>query len=342
MMSPLKLQVLKKFAFLPVAVVIILMIAFGSWFWLQRSYPGKVESITIGIPPNEQSTLILIAEDRGFFTRNGLNATVKTYKTALDALEGMKRSEVEIAETAEFPLVREALGKSGIAIIASIDKFYHVQLAARKDRGIETVSDLKGKKIGAARGTLTEFYLGRFLNLHGISLQDATIVYLPFAQAADALANGSVDAFQVQGKDIPLIKERLDSSKLVIWQSQSGQAGYEVISGRREFLDDHPEAIRRLLKTLEEAARYVLSNPGEARAIIQKRLNYKDAYMATMWPQHQYSLALDQSLILAMEDEARWMISNNLTTEKQVPNFRDYIYSQGLEEVKPEAVNIIH
>ena len=42
-----------------------------------------------------------------------------------------------------------------------------------------------------------------------------------------------------------------------------------------------------------------------------------------------------------MEDEARWMITNNLTTEKQVPNFLDYIYEDGLKAVKPEAVNII-
>jgi hypothetical protein len=42
-----------------------------------------------------------------------------------------------------------------------------------------------------------------------------------------------------------------------------------------------------------------------------------------------------------MEDEGRWMINNNLTSEKTIPDFRDYIYLKGLDEVKPEAVNII-
>jgi NitT/TauT family transport system substrate-binding protein len=42
-----------------------------------------------------------------------------------------------------------------------------------------------------------------------------------------------------------------------------------------------------------------------------------------------------------MEDEARWMISNNLTQEKQVPDFLNYIYEDGLKAVKPEAVKII-
>jgi hypothetical protein len=34
------------------------------------------------------------------------------------------------------------------------------------------------------------------------------------------------------------------------------------------------------------------------------------------------------------------MINNNLTSERAMPNFRDYIYTKGLEEVKPESVNI--
>ena len=75
--------------------------------------------------------------------------------------------------------------------------------------------------------------------------------------------------------------------------------------------------------------------------IVQKRLNYDDAYMKTMRHQHQYSLSLDQSLILAMEDEARWVIDNDPTTEKQVPDFLEYIHADGLAAVKPGAVNII-
>jgi len=35
------------------------------------------------------------------------------------------------------------------------------------------------------------------------------------------------------------------------------------------------------------------------------------------------------------------MISNGLTSEKNVPNFLNYIYDEALSKVKPEAVNII-
>ena len=41
------------------------------------------------------------------------------------------------------------------------------------------------------------------------------------------------------------------------------------------------------------------------------------------------------------KDEAQWMIKNNLTTEKSIPDFVNYIYVDGLRAVKPEAVSII-
>jgi hypothetical protein len=63
--------------------------------------------------------------------------------------------------------------------------------------------------------------------------------------------------------------------------------------------------------------------------------------MAVVWPDSQFSLSLDQSFITAMEDEARWMIANNLTAEKQVPNFNDYVNEDALKALKPESVNII-
>jgi len=63
--------------------------------------------------------------------------------------------------------------------------------------------------------------------------------------------------------------------------------------------------------------------------------------MTSVWPENHFFLSLDQSLVLAMEDEGRWMIRNNLTRERSVPDYRNYIYTKGLEEIKPEAVNII-
>jgi NitT/TauT family transport system substrate-binding protein len=63
--------------------------------------------------------------------------------------------------------------------------------------------------------------------------------------------------------------------------------------------------------------------------------------MDILWSESLFSISLDQSLIVTMEDEARWMIKNNLTSEKQIPDFLGYIYEDALKAIKPEAVNII-
>ena len=102
-----------------------------------------------------------------------------------------------------------------------------------------------------------------------------------------------------------------------MWPAQSGQLGYSVMACRDNWTASNPELVNRFLKSLDQAERYFINHPKEAKAIVQKRLNYSDAYMATVLPDHQFALSLDQSLVLAMEDEGRWMINNNLTNAKR-------------------------
>ena len=162
---------------------------------------------------------------------------------------------------------------------------------------------------------------------------------LPASQSVDAVTNGSVDAIIYYQPYVYAIEDRLDDNG-VTWQAQSNQLLYGVMSCRNDWAVGHGKQINRLLKSLAMAEEYIIDHPEEAKAIVQKRLNFSDAYMETVWPNHEFTLALDQSLLIAMNDEGRWMINNNLTTEKTLPYFRDYIYTKGLEEIKPESVNI--
>ena len=308
---------------------------------LPKGYSGKTESITIGTPLNESSALIYIAEDQHFFTGNGLNVTLRDYDFGALALNGMLRGEADIALATEFPLVVKALQKEKVRTIGSIGKFEFVYLIGRKDRGIEKISDLKGKKVATARQTIAEFYLGRYLNLHGMNFEEITFVDLQkSAQAMDAIVNGDIDAIVTQQPYVTSIEERLGANG-VVWPVQSGQAMFSPMICRDEWITHHPELVNRLLNSLAQAEEYVMNHPVEAEAILQKRLHLNDSYTKTVWLRNQFSLSLDQSLIVAMEDEARWMIKNNLTKEKKVPDFLNYIYDDGLKAVKPEAVKII-
>ena len=97
-------------------------------------------------------------------------------------IDGMENGDVDISVSSEYPIVTEAFKKENISVIGCIDKYQTTYLVGRKDRGIENISDLKGKKIGLSRGGIGEFYLGRFLDLHDMSLQDVTLVDIKLPQ----------------------------------------------------------------------------------------------------------------------------------------------------------------
>ena len=138
--------------------------------------------------------MLFTAEDQHFFEANGINFTFKTYDTGLATIDDLLNNKVDIAGSAEYPVAAKAFEKDNISIIASISKSYVVHVVGLTDRGIRNVEDLKGKRIGLPRGTILEFYLGRFLDLHGLSIRDVTLINMPQGQTADAIANGSVDA----------------------------------------------------------------------------------------------------------------------------------------------------
>ena len=326
-----------------IAVVVLIALAgFGAWYFLnpQIADSGRLEPIAIRTTAQGLAGLIFIAEDGGIFSRNGLNTTILYCDTGLACMKGMADGEAEIAASSEYPVVGMVLKQENISVICSIDKYQGQYIVGRKDHGIDRVPDLRGKKIGVARGTITEFYLGRFLYLNNISLNDVTLVNVRPSQFADSIGDGSVDAILVPQDYLQPVEERLGSNAIV-WKAQSNQNAFGVLTCRNDWIPSHSGTINRLLTSLVQAENYALSHPIESKAILQRRLNYTEEDMATIWPQHQYSVTLDQSLITAMEDEGRWMIDNNLTNERQLPNFLDSVNEDGLKTVKPEAVNII-
>jgi NitT/TauT family transport system substrate-binding protein len=324
------------------ALAVLPVLVFGSWSCSRQDYQGKAESITVGYPPFESATLFYIAEDQHFFSRNGVNVTSRKYDTGVATLAGVLKGEADIAVgIAEFPLVGRVLQKEKIRIIGNIDKAEFIYLVGRKDRGIEKVSDLKGKKVGTTFGTVAHFHLGRFLNLHGMNIKDITLADLKTPEEwVNAVVNGDIDAVATAQPYANSAKDGLGANAIV-WPAQSSQPLHGLIISSDEWAAKHAELVRRVLKSLAEAEEYLVRHPAESRAIVQKRLNLDVAYIETVWSQNQFSLSLDQALVVTMEDEARWMISNNLTTEKQVPDFLNYIYEDGLKVIKPEAVNIL-
>jgi ABC-type nitrate/sulfonate/bicarbonate transport system substrate-binding protein len=326
--------------------IIILLAAFlavlGGIALMDRgTAPGQPAlPLTVGMEPSQVNTLIYIADEQGYFAANGLNVTIRDYPSGAAATEGLLRGENEIATATEFVLVGKALDRVPLRTFGSIDEFEQIYLVCRNDTGVRDVPDLAGKTIGLSRKTAAEFYLGRFLELHGMNIREVNLVDVRPPQIVDALSNGNVDAVVTWQPHVSSIQERMGDG-VVAWPVQSGQPAFCIAICTGEWTDEHPDEITRFVRALSEAQGYLIRNPGSSKAILSLRANYSNAYVQQVWPEHHFFLSLDQALVSAMEDEARWEIRNNLTGAETLPDFQENIYTGGLERVKPESVNII-
>lgn len=332
----------RRYIIISVAAILVIAIVLASFAYLnlQQPYAGKVESITFGSLPNETNSLVYIANDQKYFAANGLNIIFKNYTSGVADAGALLNGQVNIAIATEFIVAEEALDNASLYAFASNCKFLSFYLVARTDEGINSISDLNDKTVGVAFGTIAQFYLGTFLEQNNLSLGNITVVNVPFAQSQNALANGSINAVLVLQPYVNQI-ESFFGSKVMAWQAQSNQFGYNDIICTRSWAQQNPDLVVRFLKSLVQAESFVQDHQSQSIAIVTKTLNYSTTYLPTVWSNYIFSVTLDQSQIVAMQDEAQWLIQNNLTTATAIPNFLNYVYLNGLESVNPDAVNIV-
>lgn len=296
--------------------------------------------MTIGTTASEANTLLYVAEAKGYFVDSGLDVTIKTYTSGKAAVDGMLKGDVDVATATEFAFVGNVFNGDAVRAIGVINRSVGEYLLARPDQGINSLADLVGKRIGVPMKSRPEFALGRFLFLNGIDTARVTLVDVPVDKSVDALAKGDVDAVASWQPYIDQAQAAL-GGKAPVWPVQNGQPSYNGLVCTAGWTAQHPDLINKLLKAVVQAEGYNLGHPDQVKAIVEARLGRDAAYIDSVWPDYQFSVFLDQSLIVAMEDEARWEISSGLAAGKQVPNFTSYIYTEALAKVKPGSVTVI-
>jgi ABC-type nitrate/sulfonate/bicarbonate transport system substrate-binding protein len=328
-----------KLAIFSIIVVLVAASVLGAFYLGTSQQNKKQESLTLGLMSIEVEGLIYIADSRGYFSDNGLNVNVKDYVSGLAAVNGLLNGEVNIATGSDFVLAGKVLANKSLVSIGNIDKFSIGSLLVRTDHGINNASDLIGKRIGVALGTVAEYNLERFLDSNGIGTSQVILVNIPPLFTPAALTNGSVDAAYTTKAYYEMVIGPIPSNVLAWNASNDRFTNYLAITAQNWALN-HPDTVKRFLQALYQAEQFVISNPADSKEIVRVALNDTDAYVQQVWPENQFTLTLDQSLVLAMEDQTRWMIRSNLTTSP-VPDFLNCIYLDGLQAVDPGSVNII-
>ena len=109
----------------------------------------------------------------------------------------------------------------------------------------------------------------------------------------------------------------------------------------RSYAKGHPELLKKVLKAVDRAIPFIKQTTNESIAVMTKSLKPGEDLLVSIQDDLVFELSLEHSLLIVLEDEARWAIANKFTDKTKVPNYLGYFYLDAMKAVKPEAVSII-
>jgi ABC-type nitrate/sulfonate/bicarbonate transport system substrate-binding protein len=315
------------------------------WFLLpattEPTRTVQLERITVGAEASMLTAAIWVAESRGYFDKEGLDVRIKTFDSGRLSLLAMLKGEgIDICTVAPTPIMFNSFERDDFAIIATFVYSYDdIKVIARKDKGIATARDLKGKKVGTPARTTGQFFLNAFLTDRGVPAKE-------------------VQAIDINPSDLPVALEKNDVDAIVIWEPH-GYYAQELLGDKATRLPDldiyketfnfvvmkdyaatHPELLAKFLRATDAATTFIVENKEEARELVAENLDLDRKVTAAIWDDFVFEMSLDQTLIRTLEEEALWAIRSQLVDRPKIPNYLHYIHLRSLKAVKPQAVTI--
>jgi sulfonate transport system substrate-binding protein len=158
-----------------------------------------------------------------------------------------------------------------------------ISLVAGKKSGVTSLAGLKGKTVANFQGTTLQLAADRILASAGLTEQELQMVNLDPLTAAQAVAQGQIDATFTEFTPPPRLAQRLD----VVFTSGprtpvlTAQSSLIVTSA---FAQAHPAAVDRFAKTAVQAA-YWTSQEKNRAALLQifDKTGYPPAYIEAIY-----------------------------------------------------------
>lgn len=305
------------------------------------AHVGPPERLVLAAETVPHASAVWVAEHQGYYRDEGVEVQVREFESGRTALFTMLDSGgIDIATAAQTPVVSKSFGRADYAIVANmVSSDSDIKLLARRDRSIWSPADLRGKTVGITSGSSGHFFLELFLAYHDLRFTDIKILDLEPARLGAALVRGEADAVATWEPHIYEARKAL-AEKAVLLPSEGMYREDFYFIARKEFIASHPQALVRFLRASDRASRFIAAHPALAMAIVVRRLNMDREILTATWSDFRFGLSLDQSVLLGLEDEARWAMENRQTAATRMPNYLDYLHTDALLAVNPEAVTV--
>ena len=209
----------------------------------------------------------LVLKKQGWVEEAFKGTTIKWVYSAgsSNALNFLQGNAVDFGSTAGSAALLSRANGNPIKAIYIYEQPEWTALVVAKDSTAKSITDLKGKKIAAQKGTDPYFFLLRTLNAAGLSQADIQFVNLPHADGRTALERGQVDAWA--GLDPHMAASELQAGSKLIYRNKDFNT-YGFLNGRETFVSQYPTTTRTLIGLYERAKQWISDHPDDAAAIL--------------------------------------------------------------------------
>lgn len=321
-----------------VSAVIIALIAVIAGPAIVQKVRGN-ETVTLATASQPIGAVVCIAVEKGYLEKEGLTVNIQPYKSGKDALQAVLDGKADVCEVAETPVVFAVLRGNPVRIFGSVAwSQKNMAIIGRKDRGITTAAELKGKKIGVTLRTNGEFFLRHYLAGHSIPADEIQVENISPDAMVKALVNGDVDAVSTWNPHLATLQKTLGTDAATFYDIS--YVWTWNLTARPSTIEANPRTIRKILKAMVKASEFIRSNPREARAIVVARLGMDPALLDHIWDVYSFDVVLENVLLQSLNNQADWAIESKLSDAKERPDFRAIIVTEPLRKLVPEAVTL--
>jgi taurine transport system substrate-binding protein len=214
-----------------------------------------------------------LAIKAGYFKEQNLDVGWDSFGTTSARVSALLSGNIDMAVTAApAALAVMSRGSRHFAIIGVPENFGRVEgLIVRE--GVQTLQDLKGRKIGVTFASSAHLLVLNLLDQAGLKPdKDITVLNVPAPEMPAAFQSGQIDAAAAWTPQfnaiqaMPGVKVLADDTQFSLYRDYGVTPGPDLLVARRAFLEKHPEAVRRFLRAYFRANEQLKSQPASAVA----------------------------------------------------------------------------
>ncbi|QNH07052.1 sulfonate ABC transporter substrate-binding protein [Pseudomonas sp. B11D7D] len=225
---------------------------------------AQAETLRIGY--QKYGTLVLLKAKGTLEKRlaeQGVEVKWTEFPGGPQLLEGLNVGSVDFGVTGETPPVfAQAAGADLLYVAHEPPAPSGEAILVPKDSPIQSVAELKGKKVVLNKGSNVHYLLVRALEDAGLKYGDITPVYLPPADARAAFERGSVDAWVIWDPFQSAAEQQLQARSL---RDGTGLVdNHQFYLATRTYAEQHPQVIGTLVEEIRGVGEWVKGNLDEA------------------------------------------------------------------------------